>query len=122
VKRACELLQVSRSAYYADRARRAVPRVQRDVELTGELAGLVGAGSVLELLQKRPLGCSLGHARTSLTQDVYMGWKAKNPPAAAALETAPNRSPEVADQLGTVSRLTRQVPTGEAPDIAVGVP
>jgi transposase InsO family protein len=37
VKRACELLQVSRSAYYADRTSGPAPRVQRDAELTGKI-------------------------------------------------------------------------------------
>ncbi|WP_328520553.1 IS3 family transposase [Kribbella sp. NBC_00359] len=36
VKRACELLQVSRSADYADRASRPSRRVQRDAVLTGK--------------------------------------------------------------------------------------
>ncbi|TDW76274.1 IS3 family transposase [Kribbella pratensis] len=38
VKRACELLKVSRSAYYADRASRPSMRAQRDAELTGKIA------------------------------------------------------------------------------------
>ena len=38
VKRACELLKVSRSAYYADRTSRPVPRsARRDAELTGKI-------------------------------------------------------------------------------------
>jgi transposase InsO family protein len=37
VKRACELLQVSRSAYYADRAGRPSSRQQRDAELTAKI-------------------------------------------------------------------------------------
>jgi transposase InsO family protein len=37
VKRACELLQVSRSAYYADRASGPSFREQRDAELTGKI-------------------------------------------------------------------------------------
>lgn len=37
VKRACELLQVSRSAYYADRAGGPSLREQRDAELTGKI-------------------------------------------------------------------------------------
>ncbi|MET9268080.1 helix-turn-helix domain-containing protein [Kribbella sp. NPDC003557] len=48
----------------------------------------------------RQIADQLGHARPSLTQDVYMGRKAKNPAAAAALEAALNRSPKVADRLG----------------------
>jgi transcriptional regulator with XRE-family HTH domain len=35
----------------------------------------------------RQIADQLGHARPSLTQDVYMGRKAKNPGAAQALET-----------------------------------
>jgi integrase len=35
----------------------------------------------------RQIADQLGHARPSLTQDVYMGRKAKNPAAADALET-----------------------------------
>jgi integrase len=34
----------------------------------------------------RQIADQLGHARPSLTQDVYMGRKAKNPAAADALE------------------------------------
>jgi hypothetical protein len=34
----------------------------------------------------QPALCWLGHARPSMTQDVYMGRKAKNPAAADALE------------------------------------
>ena len=37
VKRACELLQVSRAAYYADRTAGASRRQQRDVELTDKI-------------------------------------------------------------------------------------
>ena len=37
VKRACELLQVSRSAYYADRTSRPAPHARRDTELTGKI-------------------------------------------------------------------------------------
>ncbi|WP_328999489.1 IS3 family transposase [Kribbella sp. NBC_00709] len=37
VKRACELLQVSRSAYYADRTNGPSVREQRDAELTGKI-------------------------------------------------------------------------------------
>jgi integrase len=48
----------------------------------------------------RQIADQLGHARPSLTQDVYMGRRAKNPAAAAALEAALNRSPEIADRLG----------------------
>jgi transposase InsO family protein len=40
VKRACELLGVSRSAYYADRTSRPSRRVQRDAELTGKIAAI----------------------------------------------------------------------------------
>ncbi|TCC32179.1 hypothetical protein E0H50_18315 [Kribbella sindirgiensis] len=47
----------------------------------------------------RQIADQLGHARPSLPQDVYMGRKAKNPAAAAALEAALNTSPEVADRL-----------------------
>jgi integrase len=35
----------------------------------------------------RQIADQLGHARPSLTQDVYMGREAKNPAAAEALET-----------------------------------
>jgi integrase len=35
----------------------------------------------------RQIADQLGHARPSLTQDVYMGRKAKNPAAADAMET-----------------------------------
>ena len=37
VKRACELLKVSRSAYYADRAGGPSPRAQRDAEMTAKI-------------------------------------------------------------------------------------
>ncbi|MGW6277076.1 hypothetical protein [Kribbella sp. NPDC055071] len=47
----------------------------------------------------RQIADQLGHARPSLTQDVYMARRAKNPEAAAALETALNRSPDVTDRL-----------------------
>jgi integrase len=36
----------------------------------------------------RQIADQLGHARPSLTQDVYMGRRSKNPTAAAALEAA----------------------------------
>src|SRR6266508_2789649 len=48
----------------------------------------------------RQIADQLGHARPSLTQDVYMGRRAKNPAAAAALEAALNRSADVTDRLG----------------------
>lgn len=37
VKRACELLQVSRAAYYADRTNGPLHREQRDAELTNKI-------------------------------------------------------------------------------------
>ena len=37
VTRACELLKVSRSAYYADRSSGPSSRAQRDAELTGKI-------------------------------------------------------------------------------------
>jgi copper chaperone CopZ/transcriptional regulator with XRE-family HTH domain len=42
----------------------------------------------------RQIADQLGHARPSMTQDVYMGRRAKNPGAAAALDSALNREPE----------------------------
>jgi integrase len=42
----------------------------------------------------RQIADQLGHARPSMTQDVYMGRKAKNPAAASALERALNAGPE----------------------------
>ncbi len=42
----------------------------------------------------RQIADQLGHARPSLTQDVYMGRRAKNPDSAAALEAALNRDRE----------------------------
>ncbi|WP_432190534.1 IS3 family transposase [Streptomyces sp. Tue6028] len=38
VKRACELLKVSRTAFYARRTGKPAPRAVRDVELTGQIA------------------------------------------------------------------------------------
>ncbi|MFC0629528.1 IS3 family transposase, partial [Kribbella deserti] len=40
VTRACELLQVSRSAYYADRANPGSPRRRRDIELTAKIIAI----------------------------------------------------------------------------------
>lgn len=42
----------------------------------------------------RQIADQLGHARPSMTQDVYMGRRAKNPAAAAALDSALNSGPE----------------------------
>lgn len=42
----------------------------------------------------RQIADQLGHARPSMTQDVYMGRKAKNPAAASALERALNAASE----------------------------
>lgn len=42
----------------------------------------------------RQIADQLGHARPSMTQDVYMGRRAKNPGAAAALDSALNPGPE----------------------------
>jgi integrase len=42
----------------------------------------------------RQIADQLGHARPSMTQDVYMGRKAKNPGAATALEHALGEDPE----------------------------
>ncbi|MGW6283292.1 tyrosine-type recombinase/integrase [Kribbella sp. NPDC055071] len=42
----------------------------------------------------REIADQLGHARPSMTQDVYMGRKAKNPKAATALEHALGGEPE----------------------------
>jgi integrase len=48
----------------------------------------------------RQIADQLGHARPSLTQDVYMARRAKNPAAAAALEAALNNSVDVSERLG----------------------
>jgi len=53
----------------------------------------------------RQIADQLGHARPSLTQDVYMGRRAKNPAAAAALEAALNRSADVTERLGHAEPL-----------------
>lgn len=45
----------------------------------------------------RQIADQLGHARPSLTQDVYMGRRAKNPAAAEALEAALSNRPEAKD-------------------------
>ncbi|MFI9269774.1 hypothetical protein ACIGXM_03495 [Kitasatospora sp. NPDC052896] len=42
VKRACELLQVSRAAFYARRTAAPGPRAVRDADLTGKIAEVHG--------------------------------------------------------------------------------
>lgn len=64
VKRACELLQVSRAAFYARRSGRPGPRAVRDAELTEKIAevhersrGTYGAPRVYAVLQRQGENC-----------------------------------------------------------------
>jgi transposase InsO family protein len=64
VKRACELLKVSRAAYYARRTGTPGPRAVRDAELTGQITavharsrGTYGAPRVHAALQHEGAGC-----------------------------------------------------------------
>lgn len=64
VKRACELLQVSRAAFYARRSGRTGPRAVRDAELTEKIAevhersrGTYGAPRVHAALQRQGDDC-----------------------------------------------------------------
>ncbi|MET9831830.1 IS3 family transposase [Streptomyces sp. NPDC006385] len=63
-KRACELLQVSRAAFYARRTGRPVPRAIRDAELTEKITevhdrsrGTYGAPRVHAVLQRQGEDC-----------------------------------------------------------------
>ena len=60
----------------------------------------------------RQIADQLGHARPSLTQDVYMGRRAKNPGAAAALDAAMNDAtrPPKSDRFSDKSRARRVDP------------
>lgn len=64
VKRACELLEVSRTAFYARRTGKPGPRAVRDAELTGQIAGVhqhlrgtYGAPRIHAALQRKGAGC-----------------------------------------------------------------
>ena len=64
VKRACELLKVSRTAFYARRTGKPGPRAVRDAELTGQIAavhqhsrGTYGAPRIHAALQRKGAGC-----------------------------------------------------------------
>lgn len=63
VKRACELLEVSRTAFYARRTGKPGPRAVRDAELTGQIAGVhqhlrgtYGAPRIHAALQRKGAG------------------------------------------------------------------
>ena len=60
----------------------------------------------------RQIADQLGHARPSLTQDVFMGRRAKNPGAAAALDAAMNDAtpPPKSDGFSDKSRVRRVDP------------
>ncbi|WP_326743653.1 IS3 family transposase [Streptomyces sp. NBC_00121] len=65
VKRACELLKVSRTAFYARRTGKPAPRAVRDAELTGQIAavhqhsrGTYGALRIHAALQRKGAGCA----------------------------------------------------------------
>jgi integrase len=60
-----------------------VADTQRSQRLTGAHSTAAEAAGQTA----RQIADQLGHARPSLTQDVYLGRKAKNPAAAEALET-----------------------------------
>jgi transposase InsO family protein len=64
VKRTCELLKVSRTAYYARRTATPGPRAQRDTELTEQITtvhkqsrGTYGAPRIHAVLQREGAGC-----------------------------------------------------------------
>ncbi|MFI9765191.1 IS3 family transposase [Streptomyces sp. NPDC051963] len=64
VKRACELLQVSRTAFYARRTAKPGPRAVRDAELTGQIAeahaksrGTYGAPRIHAILKREGALC-----------------------------------------------------------------
>ena len=64
VKRACELLKVSRTAFYARRTAKPGPRAVRDAELTEQIAevhersrGTYGAPRVHAVLKRKGAGC-----------------------------------------------------------------
>ncbi|MEU8837366.1 IS3 family transposase, partial [Streptomyces sp900116325] len=64
VKRACELLKVSRTAFYARRTGKPGPRAVRDAELTGQIAavhqhsrGTYGAPRIHAPLQRQGASC-----------------------------------------------------------------
>lgn len=66
----------------------------RRVVLRQGVGSLMASSAVLDLAPlddagqtARQIADQLGHARPSLTQDAYIGRKAKNPAAADALET-----------------------------------
>ncbi|WP_413777929.1 IS3 family transposase [Streptomyces sp. AM2-3-1] len=65
VKRACELLKVSRTAFYARRTGKPGPRAVRDAEPTGQIAavhqqsrGTYGAPRIHAALQRKGVGCA----------------------------------------------------------------
>ncbi|WP_330309866.1 MULTISPECIES: IS3 family transposase [unclassified Streptomyces] len=64
VKRACELLQVSRTAFYARRSGKPGPRAVRDAELTGQITevhaksrGTYGAPRIHAVLKREGEVC-----------------------------------------------------------------
>ncbi|WP_406516229.1 IS3 family transposase [Streptomyces sp. NBC_00873] len=70
VERACELLKVSRTAFYARRTGKPGPRAVRDAELTGQIAavhqhsrGTYGAPRIHAALQRK--GASCGRRRVA---------------------------------------------------------
>lgn len=98
VKRACELLQVSRSAYYTDRSGGPSCREQRDAELTGKIVEIhddskhtYGSPRVHHELRARGERCSRKRvARLMRAADRYgrtpKRWKKTTTPDAAAAQ------------------------------------
>ncbi|AVH93748.1 MULTISPECIES: IS3 family transposase [Streptomyces] len=80
VKRACELLKVSRTAYYARRNGLPGPRAVRDAELTEQITavhqrsrGTYGAPRVHVVLQREGAGCGRRRVARLMRQDSLAG-------------------------------------------------
>lgn len=92
VKRACELLKVSRTAFYARRAAKPGPRAVRDAELAEQIAdvhtrsrGTYGVPRVHAVLKRAGAGCG----RRRVARLMRAAWPAGPTPKTTAPDDDP---------------------------------
>lgn len=128
VKRACELMKVSRSAFYARRSGLPGPRAVRDAELTGQITevharsrGTYGAPRVHAVLKREGAGC--GRRRVvRLMQAAGLQGRHRGrrhvttiPDPRAALVQLQHTHPEPVGRVGPLARLPGCCPSPRPP-------
>ncbi|MFC1438461.1 IS3 family transposase [Streptacidiphilus sp. N1-10] len=102
VKRACELLEVSRTAFYARRSGTIGPRRARDLELTQEISavhaqshGTYGAPRVHTVLQRQGQRCGRRRVARLMRQAGLQGAHRRRRPVTTVPDTGASRRPDL---------------------------